>query len=109
MASAGSRSIAAVVSQYGIDLSRYPGKRIMKELGLVSCQLPKHPYKKVLPHVAIPNELNRQFNVGGPNQVWCGDVTYIWAGQQWSYLAVSLIYLHQSRWVGRYLDRLTAT
>jgi putative transposase len=46
-------------------------------------------YKKALqPHVAIPNELNRQFNVGGPNQVWCGDVTYIWTGQRWSYLAV---------------------
>jgi len=40
------------------------------------------------PHVAIPNELSGQFNVNSPNQVWCGDVTYIWTGQQWSYLAV---------------------
>jgi putative transposase len=23
-----------------------------------------------------------------PNQVWCGDVTFIWTGQRWSYLAV---------------------
>jgi putative transposase len=80
--SAGSRSIAIMVSQDGADLSRYRARRIMKELGLVSCQLPKHAYKKALqPHVAIPNELNRQFNVGGPNRVWCGDVTYIWTGQ----------------------------
>jgi len=87
--SAGSRSIAIMVSQDGIQLSRSWARRIMKELGLVSCQLPKHAYKKALqPHVAIPNELNRQFNVGGPNQVWCGDVTYIWTGQRWSYLAV---------------------
>ncbi len=25
-----------------------------------------------------------------PNQVWCGDVTYIWTGTQWAYLAVVL-------------------
>ena len=87
--SAGSRSIAAMVSQHGTDLSRYRARRIMKDLGLVSCQLPKHAYRKALqPHVAIPNELNRQFNVTAPNQAWCGDVTYIWTGQRWSYLAV---------------------
>lgn len=25
-----------------------------------------------------------------PNQMWCGDVTYIWAGKRWTYLAVVL-------------------
>ena len=25
-----------------------------------------------------------------PNQVWCGDVTYIWTGKRWAYLAVVL-------------------
>mgnify|MGYP003385069578 FL=1 len=74
--SAGSRSIAAMVSQDGMSLSRYRARRIMKDLGLVSCQLPKHAYKKApQPHVAIPNELNRQFSVTAPNQAWCGDVT----------------------------------
>jgi putative transposase len=61
----------------------------MKDLGLVSCQLPKHAYKKAArPHAAIPNTLNRQFDVITPNQVWCGDVIFIWTGQRWSYLAV---------------------
>jgi putative transposase len=87
--SAGSRSIAAMVSQDGINLSRYRARRLMKDLGLVSCQLPKHAYKKALqPHVAIPNYLSRQFDVKAPNQVWCGDVTYIWTGKRWSYLAI---------------------
>jgi len=53
----------------------------------------------------MPNELNRQFNVGGPNQVWCGDVTYIWTGQRWSYLAV-VIYLFARKPIGWVLSRL---
>ena len=66
--SAGSRSIAAMVSQDGIDLSRYRARRLMKDLGLVSCQLPKHAYKKAAqPHAVIPNTLNRQFDVIAPN------------------------------------------
>ena len=63
----------------------------MKILGLVSRQLPKHRYRKQpLEHVEIPNHLERQFAVTTPNQVWVGDVTYIWAGNRWAYLAVVL-------------------
>jgi len=63
----------------------------MKTLKLVSCQLPKHSYQKVnQKHVAIPNTLERQFAVAKPNQVWCGDVTHIWTGKRWAYLAVIL-------------------
>ena len=63
----------------------------MKGLKWVSCQLPKHRYKKSgAEHLAIPNTLNREFNVSKPNQVWCGDVTYIWAGKRWAYPAVVL-------------------
>ena len=39
-------------------------------------------------HVKTPNELGRQFTVDAPNRVWCGDVTYIWTGNRWAYLAV---------------------
>ncbi len=41
-------------------------------------------------HVAIPNHLERQFAVTELNQVWCGDVTYIWTGKRWANLAVVL-------------------
>jgi len=59
----------------------------------------------------MPNELNNQLNVGGPNQVLCGDVTYISTGQRWGYFTLqsSLIYLKESRLVERYLDRLNVT
>ena len=61
----------------------------MKACGLHSCQQPKHAYKRAThEHVAIPNYLKRQFNVTQPNQIWCGDVTYIWTGKRWSYLAI---------------------
>jgi len=63
----------------------------MSQLELVSCQLPSHAYKKAnQQHVAIPNHLDRQFDVSKPNEVWCGDVTYIWTGRRWAYLAVVL-------------------
>ena len=72
-----------------MPLSRYRASKLMKQLDLVSCQIPKHGYKKgTKEYINIPNTLNRQFAVTEPNQVWCGDVTYIWIGTRWAYLAV---------------------
>ncbi|WP_445001466.1 IS3 family transposase [Halomonas mongoliensis] len=87
--SAGARSIAKMVTQAGTPLSRYRASRRMKQLGLVSTQPPSHAYKKAdQPHLDIPNLLDRQFDVKEPNQVWSGDITYIWTGARWAYLAV---------------------
>ena len=87
--SAGARTIADIVTARGIPLSRYKASKLMKELDLVSCQQPKHAYKKASQeHLEVPNHLDRQFAVTEPNQVWCGDVTYIWIGNRWAYLAV---------------------
>jgi len=72
-------------------MSRYIARKRMQELQLVSCQQPKHRYKKAgNTHTAAPNHLNREFSPDCPNQVWCGDVTYIWSGSRWVYLAVVL-------------------
>lgn len=79
------------MSGRGIPLSRYRAGKLMKSLALSSCQLPSHNYKKVnQEHVSISNKLDRQFTVNKPNQVWCGDVTYIWIGKRWAYLALVL-------------------
>lgn len=70
-----------MVSQQGVSLSYYRTSKLMKEVGIVSCQVPKHKYRKgTLEHIEIPNHLGRQFAVTVPNEVWVGDVTYVWAG-----------------------------
>ena len=89
--SAGARTIATISTTEGLPMSRYIAGKRMKELKLVSCQMPAHRYKKTgNEHLAIPNTLNRKFTVDRPNKAWCGDVTYVWTGKRWSYLAVVL-------------------
>ena len=62
---------------------------------LVGRHLPANVWVKwsrslLQPHSNIANTLDREFSPTQPNQVWCGDVTYIWTGRRWSYLAVVL-------------------
>lgn len=87
----GSRGICDYLAAEGIVAGRYLVRRLMKESGLVCKQPGHHKYKKSsVEHVNIPNQLNRKFDVSEPNHVWCGDITYIWTGSHWSYLAVVL-------------------
>jgi transposase InsO family protein len=46
--------------------------------------------QSVHPFPVAANQLNRQFAVEAPNQVWAGDLTYIWTVEGWLYLAVLL-------------------
>ena len=98
--SAGARTIAGQLSQAGLEVGRYKARSLMKEANIVSTQFRKHKYK-IADHesTVAPNLLNREFAVEAPNKVWCGDVTYIWAGTKWLYLAI-VIDLYARKIVG---------
>ncbi len=87
--SAGSRTISQKMKAAGESVGRYKARSLMKESDLESKQPGKHRYKhrEEESHIA-PNLLNREFAVELPNQVWCGDVTYVLSGSEWLYLAL---------------------
>jgi putative transposase len=98
--SAGSRTVSARLREEGFDVGRFMARSLMKEAGITSKQTRKHRYRMAEDESRIaPNHLNRAFEVNRPDAVWCGDVTYIWAGTQWLYLAV-VIDLYARRVVG---------
>jgi len=89
--SAGSRSIMGMMREDGVVIGRFKISRLMEELGLICKQPGKHAYKQAtVERINIPNHLNRQFVVDVPNQVWCGDITYVWVQGGWHYLAAVL-------------------
>lgn len=89
--SAGSRTLVAMLAESGINAGVFKVRRIMRDMQLLCKQPGPHAYKKAtVERPDIPNVLNRKFNVDAPNQVWCGDITYIWTGTNWAYLAVVL-------------------
>ena len=88
---AGSRTIVDALRDTPLAIGRYKARCVMRELGLISKQPGPHAYKNAaVERLDIPNVLNREFKVVSPNQVWCGDITYIWAQGRWYYLAVVL-------------------
>lgn len=98
--SMGSRTLSAQLKAEGEAVGRYKARRLMKEVGLESKQPGRHKYKVALkPSQVAPNRLNREFSVTDCNEYWCGDVTYIWSGKQWIYLAL-VIDLYARRIVG---------
>ncbi|MGP8292533.1 IS3 family transposase, partial [Vreelandella zhanjiangensis] len=89
--SAGSRSIKGFLNEEGVTIGRFKVRRLMSEMGLICKQPGPHAYKQApVERPDIANHLDRKFTPDQPNQVWCGDITYIWSGQRWSYLAVVL-------------------
>ncbi len=98
--SAGSRVLMSMMRELGYQIGRFKVRNLMKEAGLVSKQPGAHRYQVARSERPdIPNLLAREFDVQQPNQVWCSDITYVWAGGRWHYLA-AVLDLHTRRVVG---------
>jgi putative transposase len=97
---AGSRSLKDMMRAHGHRIGRYKVRQLMAEANLV-CKQPGPPKYKLTGSERIdsPNRLDRQFTVAAPNQVWCGDISYIWTGRRWHYLA-AVMDLYRRRIVG---------
>jgi putative transposase len=84
----------------GESVGRYKARSLMRENELESKLPGKHRYKPALsPSDIAPNRLDREFEVSGADQVWCGDITYVWSGSCWLYLAL-VTDLYKRRIVG---------
>jgi putative transposase len=85
----------------GLNVGRRRIARLMRENGMKARQ--KARFKRTTDshhsHPIAPNILGQDFNVTAPNQVWVGDISYIWTKEGWLYLAV-VIDLYARRVVG---------
>ena len=88
----GSRRLKNALADAGFDIGRYKTRSLMKKLGLqvVTPKRFKVTTNSKHNHPVAPNLLDRQFDVARPNTAWVGDITYLWTGEGWLYLAVML-------------------
>jgi len=104
--SLGSRGMVKRLRKEGFKIGRYRVCKLMKRLGLKVVQ--RRAYKattqRKAPHRVADNLVNQNFNPDRPNQVWAGDVTYLWTHEGWMYLAV-VMDLYSRKIIGWAMDK----
>jgi putative transposase len=98
----GSRRMAKQLQADGFAVGRYKARRLMRQAKvMVQRRKQRHPMTTDSRHgyTVAPNLLARQFGVEKPNQVWVGDITYVWTAEGWLYLGV-LLDLYSRKVVG---------
>jgi putative transposase len=106
----GSRRMAKSLKDLGYNVGRYRARSLMKKAGLEVKRPRKFKRTTDSRHKlpVAPNLVKQQFQVEQPNQIWCGDITYLWTLEGWLYLAV-IIDLYSRKAVGWALSsRLTS-
>lgn len=88
----GSPRIYSQLKALGFKTSKSKVERLMRDNGIRSKM--KKKFKATTNskhnHPIAENVLNRNFSPQVVNQVWAGDITYIWTKEGWLYLAVLL-------------------
>ena len=86
----GSRRMKRALNALGYRVSRWKARRLMQEAGIQVRHRKK--YKATTdsnhPLPVFENQLNRQFTVARPDQVYVSDITCIWTQEGCLYLAV---------------------
>lgn len=101
----GVRRMRAELAARGHQVSHKRVWRLMRAAGLQG----RHPRAFVTTTVPgenpapAPDLIGRDFTAAGPNQKWCGDITYIKTWDGWAYLA-TVIDLHSRKLVGWAID-----
>ena len=84
----GSPRVHVELKASGWQCGRAKVARLMRNAGLKGC--PKRRFRVTTKRgvVKASNLLEQDFSVAGANEVWASDITFIWTGQGWLYLAV---------------------
>ena len=86
----GYRNIHLDLLEDGVRCGRDRVLRLMRAAGLRAQRGYRRPrgYYRGHPHAAVPNRLDRQFEVARPNQWWVSDITYVHTHEGFVFLAV---------------------
>ena len=86
----GSRRMKHALNALSYPVSRNKARKLMKEAGVQVKHRKKYKVTTNSNHKqpVFDNVLNRQFDVQKPDQVYVGDITYLWTQEGWLYLAV---------------------
>ena len=97
----GSRRMKKALSVLSYPVSRNKARKLMKEAGVAVKHRKKYKVTTNSNHKqpVFDNVLNRAFGVSKPDQIYAGDITYLWTQEGWLYLAV-VIDLYSRRVVG---------
>ena len=89
------------LKEQGIEVGPHRVARLMKEnaLRVVRSRKFKRTTDSDHSHNISPNLLGGDFEASGPDRKWAGDITYLWTGEGWLYLAV-VIDLYSRRVIG---------
>ena len=102
----GSPRIYRSLLKAGYCCSKKRVERLMRELRIRAKQ--KRKYKATTDSMhkypLAENILNRAFNVGGPNQCWVSDITYIYTKEGWLYLS-TIMDLYSRKIVGWAIEK----
>ena len=84
----GSPRVHVELKASGWQCGRAKVARLMRNAGLKGC--PKRRFRVTTKRgmVKASNLLEQDFSVARANEVWASDITFIWTGQGWLYLAV---------------------